>query len=220
MTTYLTKNENGITHHFRATVEQNGVAIVSGEFYNYLAKYWQGCGDNASAQTKLKELVDEKLKEGFQIAEYRETLENSVDVYDKAKWHFGGNFPEELDIFQGYVHTGMFLGWLIDNDLISDQFKEDFEEEISDFKNHERTGSQIFEGCCDGVLTLEELNETGNRFALPYFNFDTGQYLSDYETTLASNLPSTYHVADNWENYEKLKKVLDRRFAEWKSQSN
>jgi hypothetical protein len=121
-----------------------------------------------------KELVEEKLKEGFQITDYQQTLENTVDVYDKAKWHFGGNFPEDLDIFQGYVHTGMFLGWLIDNDLVSDQFKEDFEEEINEFKEHELTGPQIFERCCDGVLTLEELNEQGNRFALPYFNFDTG----------------------------------------------
>src|SRR5690349_16151301 len=107
MMTYLTKKENGTTHHFKVTVDTNGVDIVSGVFYNWLAKSWQGCGDNISAQKKQKELVDEKLKEGFQITDYKETLENTVNVYDKAKWHFGGNFPEDIDNFQGYVHTGM-----------------------------------------------------------------------------------------------------------------
>src|SRR5258706_15953356 len=74
MTTYLTKIENGKTHHFRTTVENNGVAIVHGIFYNWLAKYWEGCGDNASAITRQKQLVDEKLKEGFKITEFKETL--------------------------------------------------------------------------------------------------------------------------------------------------
>lgn len=173
MMTYLTKEENGTTHHFKASVDNNGVDIVHGVFYNWLGKYFEGCGDNASALARQKQLVDEKLKEGYQITDFKETLENTVDVYDKAKWHFSGDFPKDLDDFQGYVHTGMFLGWLIDNDLVSHQFKEDFEEEINKFKNRELTGSQIFERC-DGVLTLEEMSDVGNRFALPYFNFDTG----------------------------------------------
>ena len=103
MTTYLTKVEDGKTHHFRATVDNNGVGIVNGIFYNWLGKYFEGCGDNISAKKRQKELVDEKLKEGFQIIEFKEILENKVDVYDKAKWHFGGEFPEDLDDFQGYV---------------------------------------------------------------------------------------------------------------------
>jgi hypothetical protein len=220
MTTYLTKIEDGKTYHFRTTVNNNGVDIVHGVFYNWLGKYFEGCGDNASAVARQKQLIDEKIKEGYIVTEFKETLENTVDVYDKAKWHYGGNFPEDLDDFQGYVHTGMFLGWLIENNLVSDEFKNDHAEKIEQFKQRQLTGSQIFESCCDGVLLVEDVSELGNRFALPYFDFDTGQYLGDYEKTLVENLSSTYHVADTWDNYLKLKQVLDKRFSDWKNQNN
>jgi hypothetical protein len=220
MTTYLTKSEDGKTHHFRATVDNHGVDIVHGVFYNWLGKYFEGCGDDASAIERQKQLVEEKLKEGFRVTEFTQTLENTTDVYDKAKWHYDGEFPDDLDEFQGFVHTGMFLGWLVDNDLMSDQFNSDFEEEIQEFKKQKLKGSQIFERCCDGVLMLEDISELGNRFALHYFDFDTGKYLADYEATLANSLPTMYHVADTWDNYKKLKVVLDKRFSEWENQDN
>lgn len=215
MTTYLTKIEDGKTCHFRATVENNGVDIVHGVFYNWLGKYFEGCGNNIAAKARQKELIAKKLKEGFQITEFKEILANTVDVYDKAKWHFGGEFPEDLDNFQGYVHTGMFIGWLIDNDLMSDEFNTDHEEEIFLFRQRRLTGSQIFESCFDGVLMLEDLSESGNRFALHYFDFKSGQYLNDYDATLSNSLPSMYHVADTWDNYEDLKTILDKRFTDW-----
>ncbi|MGV3589041.1 MAG: hypothetical protein ACO1OF_18700 [Adhaeribacter sp.] len=217
MTTYLIKNEADKTFHFRVTVKDHVCSIVEGQFFNWLSKYSQGCENNKAAKEHAEKLVKQKLEEGFKEAKFIETLENEVSVYDKAKWHYGGDFPEDLDDFQGYVHTGMFLGWLIDNDLISEEFKSDHAEEIEKFKNHMMTGSQIFERCCDGVLMLEDLCELGNRFALPYFDFETGQYLNDYETTLAIGLPSLYYVPDTWENYLKLKQILNKRLSIWKS---
>jgi hypothetical protein len=220
MTTYLTKIINGKTYHFRSTVDKNCVDIVHGIFYNRLEKYFEGCSDSVSAIARHKTLIDEKLKEGFQVTEFTEALENTTDVYDKAKWHFGGDFPDDLDDFQGYVHTGMFLGWLIDSDLVSDEFKSDHEEEIGAFEKKELTGSQIFERCCDGVLMLEDINELGNKFALHYFDFSKGKYVADYEATLSNDLPTMYHVADTWGNYRKLKVMLDNRFADWKKQKS
>ncbi len=220
MTTYLTKTEAEKTSHFRVTVEDHVCGIVEGQFYNWLSKYSQGCGDNEKAKTYAEGLIKQKLQEGFNETPFVKTLENDTDVYDKAKWHFGGDFPKDLDDFQGYVHTGMFLGWLIDNDLVSDEFKNDHSEEIEKFKQHKLTGPEIFERCCDGVLVVEDINELGNRFALPYFDFETGLYLGDYEKSLAENLPSLYYVADTWDNYIKLKEVLDKRFSDWKKQNN
>jgi hypothetical protein len=220
MTIYLTKTENNKSFHFRVTVEDHVCSIVEGQFYNRISKHSQGCGDNENAEKHAQELIRQKIKEGYKETEFTGTLENDADVYDKAKWHFDGNFPEDLDDFQGYVHTGLFLGWLIDNDLTSDEFKSDHEEEIQLFKRKELTGSQIFDRCCDGVLVLEDISEFGNRFALHYFDFSSGQYVSDYDVPLSHNLPSMYHVADTWDNYEKLKQVLDKRFTDWKKQNN
>ncbi|MFD2918507.1 hypothetical protein ACFS6H_02225 [Terrimonas rubra] len=218
MTTYLTKIEEGQTHHFRATVDGFGVDIVQGIFYNFMGKYFIGCGDNASAIKKYNELIAENLKDGFKVTEFKETFENSTDVYDKAKWHYGGDFPVELNYFQGHVHTGMFIGWLIANGLMSEEFTNVHEEEIEAFAKKELTGSQIFERNCDGVLLLEDVSELGNRFALYYFDFSKGQYLNDYDAVLSNDLPTMYHVPDTWENFEKLKPVLDKRFTEWKNQ--
>ena len=217
MTTYLTKTEDAKTHHFRVAADNNGVAIVHGVFYNWLGKYSEGCGDPDSAIARQKQIVEEKLNEGYQITTFIEGPENTIDVYDKAKWHYGGDIPEDLDQFQGYVHTGMFLGWLIDNDLVSDEFREDHAEKIKNFKHHQLTGSKIYEEGCDGVLMIEDVSELGNRFALSYFDLDKGEYLNDYEIALAQNLPSLYYVNDTWENYMKLKQIIDKRFEDWKS---
>lgn len=70
-----------------------------------------------------------------------------------------------------------------------------------------------------GVLMLSDLHETGNRFSLHYFNLENGQYLDDYERTLGTELPSLYYVEDSWDNYNQLKPVLDKRFAEWQQLS-
>ena len=31
-------------------------------------------------------------------------------VYDKAKYHYGGDFPEDLPDEQAFVHTDLYLG--------------------------------------------------------------------------------------------------------------
>src|SRR5262245_8270187 len=110
LSTYLIKIENDKTHHYRATLKDHAIEITEGVFYNSLNKYTEGRETSDSAKTLYQQLVDGKLKEGFTITPFKEIPENTIDVYDKAKWHFGGDFPEELDEFQGYIHTGMFLG--------------------------------------------------------------------------------------------------------------
>jgi len=194
------------------------VETVHGIFYHWLHKHWHNYEDEQAAVAAQKELVASKLAEGFVITTYEPIPENTIDVYDKAKWHYGGDFPEGLDPFQGYVHTGMFVGWLIDHDLVSDDFKKDLGAEIKSFRQQQHTGAQIYESCCDGVLMLDDLNEQGNRFALFYFNFETGEYLSDYEATLGLGVPTIYHVKDTWDNYQKLKVMVDFRFEAWLKQ--
>jgi hypothetical protein len=220
MTIYLTKTENRKIHHFRTVVEDGGVDIIEGVFYEWITKQFEQYADQQTAEAKQKELTEEKIKDGFEITHFHTSLENTLDVYDKAKWHYGGDFPEDLEAFQGYIHTGLFLGWMIDNDLVSEQFKTDLSAEVDRFKQQRITGPQLFQKCCGGVLMLDDLNATGNRFAMTYFEFNTGQYLHDYEVTLGKGLPTIYHVADNWENYNKLKPIINKRFEEWQAASH
>lgn len=60
------------------------------------------------------------------------------------------------------------------------------------------------------------LSEEGNAFAMHYFDFERGQYIHDYVANLQNDLPTEFHVDYNEENYQKMRKVIDRRHAEWK----
>ncbi|WP_295654573.1 hypothetical protein [uncultured Mucilaginibacter sp.] len=212
MTNYLIKIENTQTHHYRVVLDGNIVSITDGVFYNWLNTLSRRFDSEALAKTESEKLVNEKLKEGYQKTTFVESLENNMQVYDKAKWHFQGDFPQELDEFQGYVHTGFFLGCMIDNDLVSEQFIEDNPEEIAKFKKRELTGPQVFETCCDGVLTIEDINEKGNRFGMHYYNTNE-EYINDYINVLVVNRPSVYHVEDTWENYFLIKEVFDKKLS-------
>jgi hypothetical protein len=136
-------------------------------------------------------------------------------VFDKAKWHYEGEFPGYLDEERAFVHTGMFLGWIIDNKLYSEDFADDFRDEIRSFKSRKMTGSDVY-SAADGVFAEEMVNPEGRAFAVAYFDFDKGQYLKDYEKLLSAKLPSMYHVKDTWENYDRLKLQIDKRFAAWR----
>jgi PII-like signaling protein len=132
-------------------------------------------------------------------------------VYDKAEYHYDGDFPKGLARKQAFVHTGMFVGWLIEHDMIA----KDFLEEAQKFKAREISGAQVYKAW-DGCLNSDMLVEEGRRFASDYFDFEHGQFLDDYEALLVKDLPSLYHVADTWENYNLIKTKIDERYEAWK----
>ncbi|EGM1944299.1 hypothetical protein ILY73_004037 [Escherichia coli] len=134
--------------------------------------------------------------------------------YDKAKYHFDSVIEEDLPLSQAYIHTGFYLGWLIDNNLLDEEFKEDLAESLALFTRREITAPQLFEEF-DGTLTDEELSTQGNAFTKHYFDFDTGDYLEDYCTHLVKDLPSEFHVKDTWENYKIAASFISRRYQEW-----
>jgi hypothetical protein len=133
------------------------------------------------------------------------------EVYDKAKYHYDGDYPKELSRQQAFVHTGMFVGWLVEHDMIAKEFLA----ETEGFKERTVTGPEIYKAW-DGCLTSDILTDEGNRFAVDYFDFERGEFLNDYQEVLANDLPSLYHVKDTWENYEILRERIDSRYEAWK----
>lgn len=136
-------------------------------------------------------------------------------IYDKADYHLGGSFPRNLSEVHAYIHTGMYLGWIIDNNLVSEFFEEESSEDIKKFKQRKMTGTQIYQKW-DGVLDSDMLNDEGNKFSQYYFDFDKGNFANDYEKLLCTDYPTIFHPNDTWENYYKLKEIIDERYESWK----
>jgi hypothetical protein len=134
-------------------------------------------------------------------------------IYDNAKNHFLGNFPESLPIEQAYVHIGMYLGWIIENDLYSEYFEDEAEIQIFRFKNRQLNPTILSE-LWDGYLGYELFTKEGNMFT--YYYYGGGLYRKDYEELLADELPSLYHVEDSWDNFERISKKITERYNEWK----
>lgn len=137
-------------------------------------------------------------------------------VYDKAKYHYDGDFPKGLQRKQAFVHTGMFIGWLIEHDMIAKEFLD----ETQGFRERKLTGAQVYKAW-DGCLTSDVLTDEGNAFAKYYYDGAGGQggpYFEDYGVALVGDLPSLYHVKDTWENYDTIRKQIDQRYEDWKRQ--
>lgn len=135
---------------------------------------------------------------------------------DKAEWHYGGDFPEDLPIENGGTHIAMYLTWIFNNDLFDEEIIKEYEllNEVDNLKNRSITGNTFLFDFLDEVFADEILNDEGTEFTEFYYE---GDYFEDYENVLAENLPSIYHVEDTWENYDKIAQVIDKRFSEWKN---
>lgn len=152
-----------------------------------------------------------------------------MSKYDDASWHYSGDFPEGLPQKNGATHTGMFLNWCIERNLVSEEFKEDAEEEIEKLKKREITGAELIIDSMDGKFSEYDLNDSGNAFAKDYYVDETdfgnryGSFATDYINLFDSiaeesdfEYETFYHIEDTYENYDLMKQIIDHRFEEWK----
>ena len=141
-------------------------------------------------------------------------------IYDKATWHYEGDWPAGLHPRQAFVHTGLYLAWLITRGLVQDSAFPGLDGATAraQLLAREVTGPTLFDRWFDGVLLDAFLTEEGDAFTQDYFDLDAGQYLEDYQAVLADELDSLYAVEDSWTNFDLLAMRLDERLAEWRRQ--
>jgi len=135
--------------------------------------------------------------------------------YDDSSWHYGGEFPGDLPMEAGATHAGMYLAWALLNGLGGDLFASEEPEIVAELQTKSITPGKFFLKYCDGKLTDDDLSEVGNQFTEVYFDFEKGRFVEDYEEVLAESLESLYHVPDTWESFDRLRPVIDKRFAAW-----
>jgi hypothetical protein len=139
----------------------------------------------------------------------------SPHVYDKAKYHDETIDQYGLSEEHAANHTVVFLRWLIERQLMSEFFEKEAVEILKRFRSGEATIHQVY-SWWDRCLVDDMLSEEGNAFAMHYFEFGSGRYLRDYAATLQRGLPSEFHIDFTESNYAAMKRVMDRRYEEWK----
>jgi len=136
---------------------------------------------------------------------------------DKIDWHSGGNFPDDLPPENGGTHIGMFLTWIIDNDLIGEWHLENSMSSIQAVKSRQMTGRDFLIEECDAKFWDEDLNKEGLEFTKYYYDDEKmNLYINDYEELLGDELETLYHVENSWSNYDRLRKRIDERYLDWK----
>jgi hypothetical protein len=139
--------------------------------------------------------------------------------YDRADNDYSTE-NEPLPPGHAGTHIGMFLAWAVLNGLENGFHQQRSAELLARLRRRELTGRQFFEAACNEKFAEKDLNVEGNAFAQQYYADDTGKrgdYFADYKRVLVSGLPSFWHVADTWDNYDKLAPVVSRRFEAWQN---
>ncbi len=139
--------------------------------------------------------------------------------YDRADFDYS---TDEQPLPKGHAatHIGIFLAWAVMNGLENDFHRQQSADLLNRLRRREITGRQFFEAACKEQFSERDLNPEGNAFAEYYYSNAAGKrgpYFQDYKKVLARDLPTFWHVADTWENYDKLAPVLNERYERWKN---
>jgi hypothetical protein len=141
--------------------------------------------------------------------------------YDRANFDYSTE-AEPLPKGHAATHIGMFLAWAVQNGLEGDYHRDHSADLLARLRGREITGRQFFEAACGERFADRDLNAEGNAFVLYYYVDEAGRrglYFTDYKRVLAASLPSFWHVADTWDNAEKIAAVISRRYEDWKNPS-
>jgi len=118
------------------------------------------------------------------------------------------------------THIGIYLAWAVLNGLAGDWHRLNSKDKIERLERREITGAQFFFAVCGDRFSEKDLNPEGNLFTRDYYENGPGKrgpYFKDYAQTLSAGLPSFWHVADTWENFDLLAPTITQRFETWKN---
>jgi hypothetical protein len=132
---------------------------------------------------------------------------------DRAEWHYSGDYPKDLPRENGGTHIGMYLTWIIERGLGSATLKKCAGDSLALLLERKITGRELLFTQLDAKFFAGLLTKMGKEFTRDYY--ETHVYIDDYESVLGGTLPTLYHVADSWGNYDRLAPVIDGRFSRW-----
>ena len=109
---YLTKRDGNKIYHFRVIINGKNLDVIDGQFYNSISKWGKNCVTNENANSEALQLINNKLKDGYIETEFKESKENTYEIYDKAKYHFNGRFFPKIwmKIRHSFIRECMLAG--------------------------------------------------------------------------------------------------------------
>ena len=136
---------------------------------------------------------------------------------------------EENEKIYGYAGTptAYFLGWLIQKDLVSDEFRRTYDHEtIRAVRDGLMTPVEFYAGYMDYVLVRDDIAPEILKFVDLYFrdgtrdmalNHGMRRYFFDYYKAVCSScdIPRYYCVDFNRDSFRRLSEILDRRLNEF-----
>lgn len=152
--------------------------------------------------------------------------------FDNVNWHFDDAYNgyckrfncEEDKQDRGHVnaglryastHMGMYIAWIIKNNLEGSIHKEYSHDDLEKVKKEEMTGVEFLFKNCDGKLWCEDFSEEGLEFTRSYYDY----YLQDYSDLVLCEFDieySIYEVEDKWDNYRSVGHMLDHAYSNFK----
>jgi hypothetical protein len=143
-----------------------------------------------------------------------EPEEPSVIEYDLWRWHTEGVFPKDQPPEQGYVHIGMFVVWLVDLEMLDPVWvaKSGSERVVEAIRDRQDAPCALRD-VTDGRLASDMLTAEGQSFTGAYYAPEYG-YARDWHR-LFRRLADNYAVPDEWQTYDRVGPLIERRYREW-----
>ncbi len=143
-----------------------------------------------------------------------EPQEADFGVYDDWRWHTGGAFPAGRAPAQGYVHIGVFVAWLVRHGMVEAAGIPDPAAKlaIADIEGRRGAPTALREPT-QGRLAVDMLTDEGRAFASAYYAPEYG-YPRDWQRAFGRRADG-YDVPDNWQTYDFVEPMIDRRYRDW-----
>lgn len=100
-------------------------------------------------------------------------------IYDDASLHYNGEFPPNTPQQYGGTHIALFLRFCFVKGWASPMHIQQRPAEVQSVIDRSLSATNFLFGFCNGGLTDQDLNDTGNAFASVYYGKD-GMYIYDY----------------------------------------
>lgn len=110
------------------------------------------------------------------------------------------------------VYCGLYLKWVIESNLYSDDFLKKAGPQIHYFKTNKVISSALINKIWPCYVETELIKKQGNHFT--YFYYTTGLYQYDYRQ-VSKDVPGLPQADTLQLRYDKFKVVVNNRFREW-----